>query len=392
MRKTYILIPVAVALLLIGLKTLNILQGIWADPFVIISTAIVFSIIIYRMEHHIAQRSEQNVINYDNLDVLRYLFSIIIILMHMRPFLGTYDQLDLAFNNIISRICVPFFFVMTGYFVSQKQIQDPSYIRHYIKRMLPTYLFWSILYIPMGIQLIKDMNIPASMLPLALIIALVYVGTCYHLWYFPALFFGLWILALWLKKYSIRSLLILSFVLLCFGATETYFGLLPETIQQILKTYYFQIFYTTRNFLFFGLFYIAMGYAIGEKKQHCIPYRFLKLILCCFLLTAEGILLQLTDRLDSNILISCIPLTYYLFVSTLYTKTLFPMPKHVSLRNLSKYYYLLHPMIIWIVTDYFTRFEKTETIWLTIFCVIGVTHILSVVILWIQQKKKQLIL
>lgn len=392
MRKTYILIPVAVALLLIGLKTLNILQGIWANPFVIISTAIVFSIIIYRMEHHIAQRSEQNVINYDNLDVLRYLFSIIIILMHMRPFLGTYDQLDLAFNNIISRICVPFFFVMTGYFVSQKQIQDPSYIRHYIKRMLPTYLFWSILYIPMGIQLIKDMNIPASLLPLALIIALVYVGTCYHLWYFPALFFGLWILALWLKKYSIRSLLILSFVLLCFGATETYFGLLPETIQQILKTYYFQIFYTTRNFLFFGLFYIAMGYAIGEKKQHCIPYRFLKLILCCFLLTAEGILLQLTDRLDSNILISCIPLTYYLFVSTLYTKTLFPMPKHVSLRNLSKYYYLLHPMIIWIVTDYFTRVEKTETIWLTIFCVIGVTHILSVMILWIQQKKKQLIL
>lgn len=392
MRKTYILIPVAVALLLIGLKTLNILQGIWADPFVIISTAIVFSIIIYRMEHHIEQRSEQNVINYDNLDVLRYLFSIIIILMHMRPFLGTYDQLDLAFNNIISRICVPFFFVMTGYFVSQKQIQDPSYIRHYIKRMLPTYLFWSILYIPMGIQLIKDMNIPASMLPLALIIALVYVGTCYHLWYFPALFFGLWILALWLKKYSIRSLLILSFVLLCFGATETYFGLLPETIQQILKTYYFQIFYTTRNFLFFGLFYIAMGYAIGEKKQHCIPYRFLKLILCCFLLAAEGILLQLTDRLDSNILISCIPLTYYLFVSTLYTKTLFPMPKHVSLRNLSKYYYLLHPMIIWIVTDYFKRLEKTETIWLTIFCVIGVTHILSVMILWIQQKKKQLTL
>lgn len=388
MRKTYILIPTVVLLLLLGLKILNILQGFWGEPFVILSAAIVFSIIIYRMEHHIERRSEQNNVNYDNLDILRYLFSIIIILLHMRPFLGTYDQLDLAFNNIISRICVPFFFVMTGYFVSQKQMQDASYIKHYIKRMLPTYLFWSILYIPIGIQLINDRNIPMSLLPIALIVALVYVGTCYHLWYFPALFFGLWVLALWLKKFSIRSLLILSFVLLCFGATETYFGLLPQVIQQILTTYYFQIFYTTRNFLFFGLFYIAMGYAIGKQKHHNVSYRFLKLILCCFLLAAEGILLQLTDRLDSNILISCIPLTYYLFVSALYTRTLFPMPKHVSLRNLSKYYYLLHPMIIWIVTDYFSHNDTNHAIWLTIFSVIVLTHILSLMILWIQQTKR----
>ena len=253
--------------------------------------------------------------------------------------------------------------------------------------MLPMYLFWSLLYFPLGIHSIAEMGISPKLFPLATLLGLFYLGTYYHLWYFPALFFGLWILDHWLKRFSLKSLLILSFLLLCFGATETYYGIFPDFIQQLLSTYYFQIFYTTRNVLFFALFYIAMGYMIGHRKDSYVPYSFLKFILSCFLLVAEAIILQLYDRLDSNILLSCVPLVYYLFISASHTKTILPLPKSISLRDLYKYYYLLHPLVIFVVYWFHsTTSGDTMHVWTMIFLVIAITHLLSLMIIYLKKK------
>ena len=60
-------------------------------------------------------------------------------------------QLDLAFNNILSRICVPVFFLITGYFVAQKEKTNPTYIRSYIQKNIHLYLVWSMIYIPVSV-------------------------------------------------------------------------------------------------------------------------------------------------------------------------------------------------------------------------------------------------
>ena len=105
-----------------------------------------------------------------------------------------------------------------------------------------------------------------ALIPIVLLIVIVYTGIYYHLWYFPAVIFSLLLLSKWKKKFDAKYVLIISFILLLFGATETYYGALPSGFQKLL-IYYYNIFFTTRNFLLLGLFYVVLGYLWAEKKK-----------------------------------------------------------------------------------------------------------------------------
>lgn len=293
------------------------------------------------------------------------------------------------------------FFIITGYFVAKKEKEKSHYIDTYIKRTIPLYLTWSLIYLPVilmtAIQylpiineyLIK-INVPILLLillvivllPILLIITLCYSGIYYHLWYFPAVMLSLFVLKKWKEKYKLNYLFIISFFLLLFGATETYYGVLPLSIKELV-TYYYNIFFTTRNFLFFGLFYVVLGYKMGSKEKMYTKNCFVKLIISCFFLTFETIILHDFHRLDSNILLSCIPVTYYLFISTIY------ITNHINLKikwnQYSKYYYLLHPMIIFIVSLIFKGVNQFPI--LNIGIVLMLTHILSLVMIKYNQKK-----
>ncbi|WZU02211.1 hypothetical protein MGH68_03995 [Erysipelothrix sp. D19-032] len=94
----------------------------------------------------------------------------------------------------------------------------------------------------------------------------------------------------WLKRFKPSSLLIMSFLLFALGATETYFGLLPNAIQTILNTYYYNIFITTRNFLFFGTFFVAMGYAMEAKNIVFVKASLTKLVVSFLLFLVEVML------------------------------------------------------------------------------------------------------
>lgn len=224
------------------------------------------------------------------------------------------------------------------------------------------------------------------LLPVVMLIALCYTGTYYHLWYFPAIIFSLLILKKWKSKFNIKYLLVISFILLLFGATETYYGVLPLSIKELLS-YYYNIFFTTRNFLFFGLFYVVLGYFIGTKEKPYSKYCFAKLIISFFLLVFEAILLHDTNRLNSNILLSCVPLTYYLFISVIYITNNIKLK--LQFGNLSKYYYLIHPMIIFIVSLSIKGINNYP--YLNIVTMLLITHIISILIIKLKKKNKKLV-
>lgn len=411
--KKEMFVTIIVTLLYIGMIVLNILQfpNILMGVLVGIIFIVCSSIVVLKVEKQMNDNYHKNQKCYENLDLFRYLFSIVIMILHLRPFLNTSYSLDLFFNNIVGRICVPFFFLVSGYFVAKKERQNKEYIKKYVKGMLPLYLTWSILYIPIIllygssyiptiISYIQQIPIPIWLLipliilfsPVLLLLILLYSGTYYHLWYFPALMLSLLVLRWWKKRWKIQYLLIISFVLLLFGATETYYGILPHSFQHILS-YYFKFFFTTRNFLFFGLFYVTLGYHIGQKKDLFVPYSFLKLIICVVLLIGETLFLQTTERLNSNIILSCFPLTYYFFLCLLYSNRIFQWRGKYSLRGLSKYYYLIHPGVIyfWLWVLKVIHFESEQNLiygWINIGIVLILTHILSIVCLKYQHKLK----
>lgn len=404
-HKNELVITIIISILIIFLKLINVLQienGL-GQPIIIVLLICIFSFISIFIQKKIDKNYKLNLLNYDNLDVLKYISAFLIIILHLRPFQYYSSELDLAFNNIITRICVPIFFLITGYFVAKKEKNKDDYIKHYIKKTIPLYLIWSVIYIPIIITIIiqclptingyvSQINLPLYYLiplliiaiPVTIIIALLYTGVYYHLWYFPAVILSLLVLSKWKKKFNIKSLLIISFVLLLFGATETYYGVLPLGFKQII-TYYYNIFFTTRNFLFFGLFYIVLGHYMGTKEELYSKYCFEKLIICFFLLVFEAILLHDTNRLNSNILLSCVPLVYYLFIATIYITRKKQKVINFSFRNYSKYYYLIHPMIIFILYNIGILNADISPIISILYVLLG-THIASFMII----KAKQL--
>lgn len=406
--KNEITITLIVTILVVFLRFINVFQienGL-GNPFIMCLMIFCFSFSAIYIQKNIDSNYKKDNLNYRNLDILKYICAILIIILHLRPFMNFSNELDLAFNNIITRICVPIFFLITGYFVAKKEKDNPNYIKDYVKKTIPLYLVWSIIYVPViigiaisNLQVINDylsiITIPLYFLiplvilliPIVVLIALVYTGTYYHLWYFPAIILSLLVLSKWKKKFDIKYLLLLSFILLLFGATETYYGVLPLTMKQLVS-YYYNIFFTTRNFLFFGLFYVVLGYFMGLKKEIYSKYCFEKLIVSIFLLVFEAILLHDTNRLNSNILLSCIPLTYYLFISTIYVSNNFKCKFEFG--KLSKYYYLIHPMIIFIISLLFKDISNYP--YLNISIVLVITHIISVLIIKLKNKNNQLVI
>lgn len=395
--KNKLFIIFIITLLVWFLRIINVLQydNKLAYPIVLATMIALFSYITIYIQENIDDNYHQHKIYYQNLNILKYVLSILVIILHLRPFIHYSNELDLAFNNIVSRICVPLFFIITGYFVAKKEKDKSNYIDTYIKRTIPLYLMWSLIYIPIILmtmiqyltqinEYIIKMNISMPLIILliivllliVLIVMLCYSGVYYHLWYFPALMLSLFVLKKWKEKYKLNYLFIISFFLLLFGATETYYGLLPLSIKELV-TYYFNIFFTTRNFLFFGLFYVVLGYKMGLKDNVYSKNCFVKLIVSCFFLIFEAIILHDFHRLDSNILLSCIPVTYYLFISVIY------ITNHINLKikwsQYSKYYYLLHPMMIFIVSFIFK--EIGQYLLLNIVVVLMLTHILSFVMI-----------
>ena len=192
---------------------------------------------------------------YENLDILKYVSSILIILFHINIYMKVVYKIDfIIITDVITRLAVPFFFTIAGFLIAQNENKGPNYIKNYLIELFKTYLFWSILYLPFGLRYIINLHIAWYLYPIAILLGILYIGIYYHLWYFPALFFSICILSFWKKRWSISLLTFISFLLLIIGSSESYFGYFNDFWQNIFQTYYFSIFYITRNFLFFGLF------------------------------------------------------------------------------------------------------------------------------------------
>ena len=160
LKKEKVIILV-ITLLVNLLRLMNILQieNNLANPLVMISFVIIGSGLVILVQNNIDKNYQQGKLHYQNLDVLKYLCAILILILHLRPFFNFSNPLDLTFNNIITRICVPIFFLITGYFVSKKEKENPCYIKDYIKRMIPLYLIWSLVYLPVALFVIAT-NLP----------------------------------------------------------------------------------------------------------------------------------------------------------------------------------------------------------------------------------------
>ena len=88
---------------------------------------------------------------YSGINNWKLLSALLVIAIHTSPLESVSPEGDFILTRILARTAVPFFFMVTGYFVLPKALEEGRRALLYLKRIGMIYLASVILYIPVGI-------------------------------------------------------------------------------------------------------------------------------------------------------------------------------------------------------------------------------------------------
>ena len=278
-----------------------------------------------------------------NIDICRLIAAFMIVAIHVYPFKSLNEDVDYIITRVIFRIAVPFFLMITGYFLIPKILSKKDTLIKYTKKILKIYLICIIIYIPINIyngyfnyfsiiSFIKDILID---------------GTFYHLWYFPALILGLWITCFVINKCNKNMQIIIIILLYLIGLFgDSYYGLINNIdILKMLYNFIFNVSTYTRNGLFYVPIFLYMGYSFNNKYDSDNK-TVLLLIINVLLMISEGIVLYFNKIPRHNSMyIFLIPTSYFIFKYIISSNK----KKSKKIRNIATLTYILHPLFIIII-------------------------------------------
>lgn len=272
-----------------------------------------------------------------SIDIWRFIVTFLVIAIHISPFIDLNIAFDLFFTRILGRVAVPLFLMITGYYIIEKSLNNKEELKKYTKKILKIYLFCILLYLPITIY---TRNFSFNLLKIAKDI--IFNGTFYHLWYFPALIMGLWITYYLIKKFKKDSFYIL-FVCYILGLLgDSYYGIIKQSeILTFVYNILFSLFNYTRNGIFFTPIFLYLGYQVKISNKSKPNINLIFLFLIC--ITVEGFLIHHyhLDKHDSMYLF-LVPLMYFLFQFCIQNKT-----PNKKIRDIATIMYIFHPL--WII-------------------------------------------
>ncbi len=296
--------------------------------------------------------------NYAGIDYFRLIAALFVIAIHIGPFESCSSTVDYLFTYCLGRIAVPFFLMVTGYFVIAPYIISQFEKKHALKKYLlkntGLYLGATIFYLPLALY--AD-NLPKS-IPEAFK-NFFFDGTFYHLWYFPAAVMGCVLLVFFLKRSFAAAALfaMTAYIIGIFG--DSYYGLIQDI--PFLHFFYKGIFSFssyTRNGIFFAPIFLLLGVFAADSDFPC-PKCFLQL---GFSLSLIGMILEglLTYSLDlqkhNSMYLFLIPTMYFLFRLLLTIQGKAPS----LIRKSAMWIYIIHPAVIVLLRGIAKKAKMTE--------------------------------
>lgn len=215
------------------------------------------------------------------LDDFRLLAAALVVCIHTSPLTSFLPLGDFWLTRVLARVAVPFFFMVSGYFLAQKGWKTMG---GFLKKIVLIYFGTVVLYLPLNWY---NGGMPLARWPRALLVD----GTFYHLWYFPAVILGV-LVARQLWRLGLPWGLAIAGLLYLVGlGGDSYYGLVAQV--PALKGLYEGIFVLcsyTRNGLFFAPLFLLLGAAgVRFKRRTTAGLGFL---LSLGLMTAEGLWLH----------------------------------------------------------------------------------------------------
>lgn len=278
-----------------------------------------------------------------NIDFYRFIAALMIVAIHIFPFTFISEEVDYTLTRILFRIAVPFFLMITGFFILPKALKEKETLEKYTLKIMKIYIISMLIYLPLNIY-----NKYLSNIDVVTFLKDIFInGNFYHLWYFPSLLLGLWLTYFMIKK--VKKPIYLFLVLYVVGLLgDSYYGLIKGI--PLLKEFYqilFMIFNYTRNGIFYVPIFLYMGYAFSKTKKKELDsnnlYYFLIFLIS---MASEGLLLyKYAIPRHTSMYLFLLPTTYFLG-RILFTS---PLKSNRRLRNLSTWLYILHPFFLVVV-------------------------------------------
>lgn len=316
--------------------------------------------------------------NYNGIDLIKFLCSILVFIIHIPPFQGETSGLAQYINyglqHYISRLAVPFFFVCSGFFLYRKMsIYDlnTETIKSYCFKILRLMGTWYIL---------------------------LFFGETLHLWYLGATVVAVVFISLCLRYCkSLRAICVLVCILYIFGLLgDTYSGLItPLRNVPFLKKFfdsYILFFGSTRNGLFMGSIFVLMGAVFSHYKVRMKPLTAaIGFSVAMLLLLAEIALLYHYDILAKcNMYVFLVPAVYFLFCFA-YTVRLKDRTIYKHLRNIGILIYFSHLFVnefVSLAISAFDRITGIDAIRYQFLLSLTVTVLLCVGVEWLSCKDR----
>ena len=297
--------------------------------------------------------------NYGGLDRFRILAAILVIAIHTSPLESYSADADFFLTRILARAAVPFFFMVTGQFVLSPQLASrtraPGTVRFsrrreqravwsYLGKLALVYGGCVAVYLPLGIYAGHYRGLTLG----KAVQMLVFEGTFYHLWYFPACMLGILLVTLLGRFLGLRGTLLVSGALYVIGLLgDSYYGV-AQRIPALSGVYdvIFQISPYTRNGLFFAPLFLALGCLMGGGRQKaCRDHLWVWscFVLSFVLMSKEGFLLRrLGFQRHDSMYVFLVPVMIFLYEILLSVRS-----RSVKrLRSISTWVYIVHPAMI----------------------------------------------
>lgn len=305
---------------------------------------------------------------YEGLDYFRIIAAFLVVAIHTGPFASVSEGLDYVITYCIGRIGVPFFLMVTGYFVLSAYDSEnyPCRIRKTVVKLAVIYLAVTVLYLPL--------NWYAGNLPHTAGEALKEIffdGTFYHLWYLPGAIIGCLITAALFHYFTPPITGAVALILYLAGVFgDSWYGL-AAGVPPIKAAYdgIFLISSYTRNGVFLAPVFLWMGamlakYRINRSRRQIWLGFFLSL---AFMLAEGCITKSLGWQRHNSMYFFLLPVMLFLFEAL---RRIRPhmgkgrkrrWPKlHRAARPAALYIYLLHPLSIVIIRGFAGAIKQKE--------------------------------
>lgn len=184
------------------------------------------------------------------LDWFRLAAAILVVTIHTSPLSSLSAGADFWLTRVAARIAVPFFLMVSGYFLARHRWEN---LRDFLGRTLLLYGVAVLLYLPMNLY-------AGGFSAGGWLRAVFWEGTLYHLWYFPALFWGTLLTWLLLRTGNHCALVGAVFLYLIGLGGDSYYGL-TSRLPALKQGYDFLFSLTeyTRNGIFFVPLFLLLG-------------------------------------------------------------------------------------------------------------------------------------